>query len=290
MNGETASETARTLVTGMPVRAAPPDSSGGGLPPGLPLQTRPDQVFDIPVENFVRVVSRQTGPVVLDVLLVEHVGADLRPPLDGLLLTTGLGLLLEALLLLPLEQPAAQDRHRLLAVLDLRLAVLAAHDDLLGRATLVDDTYGRVRRIHRLSPRTRGAENVHTDIARVDVHLDAVIDLGHDVDGSETRVTPALRVERAHPHQAVHTTLDRQQPESPFPANDQLRIIDGPRSGVIADQVYQFDLETPPFGEATVHAEEHAGPVGSLVTTGARSDRKNRGTVHMVTLEEGFTV
>src|SRR5690606_38829204 len=116
----------------------PPRASGRHLALRRPLEPRPDQVLDVAVEHLVGVVAHGAGAVVLDVLLVEHVAADLGAPLDGLLLAARLHLLLEAPLLLALEEARAQHRHGLLAVLDLRLAVLAGHDDLLGRARLVD--------------------------------------------------------------------------------------------------------------------------------------------------------
>src|SRR5690625_427753 len=290
MNGETASETARTLVTGPPAHAAPLASSGRCLPPREPLQARPDQVLDVPVEHLAGVVPGKAGAVVLDVLLVEDVGADLRTPLDRLLFAAGLGLLFEALLLLPLEQSAAQNRHGFLAVLDLGLAVLAAHHDLLRRAALVDDAHGRVSRVDRLPTRTGGAEDIHADVARVDVHLDAVVDLGHDIHGGEARVAPALGVERAHPHEAVHAALDGQHAEGALAPHDDLRVVDGTWGRIVADQVDQLNLEAPALGKAPVHAQQHARPVGGLVATGARRDGHDGGALIVIPLEQGLAV
>src|SRR5690554_5197142 len=154
--GETSSEMSRSRMVLLRV----PGSGRHGVL-GMPLQTGPDEVLDVAVQHVVGVVPHGAGAVILDVLLVQHVAADLRAPLDGLLLAARLELLLEPPLLLALEQPRAQHRHGLLAVLDLRLAVLDGDDDLLRRAAPVDHAYGRVGGVDRLPPWTTGAVHVH---------------------------------------------------------------------------------------------------------------------------------
>src|SRR5690554_2324679 len=144
MTGETASAMARMRT---------PRGSSGLAVFGLPFKAGPDQVHDVTIQHVIGVVTRGGGAVILDVLLVQHVAADLRAPLDRLLVAPGLQLFVKPGALLALPEAAAQHGHRLLAVLDLRLAVLAGHDDLVGSPAAPHEPHGGVRGVDRLPAR-----------------------------------------------------------------------------------------------------------------------------------------
>src|SRR5690606_34177509 len=126
------------------------------VPAGLPFEAGPDEIHDVAVQDIVGIVAYAARTMVLHVLLVQDVRADLRAPLDSLLLAARLHLLLQPLAFLAFPQAALEHRHCLLAVLDLRLAVLARHYDLVRRSAAPHETHGGVRRVDRLATRSRG--------------------------------------------------------------------------------------------------------------------------------------
>src|SRR5690606_31821508 len=132
--------------------------------------------------------------------------------------------------------------HGLLPVLDLRLAVLARHHDLVRGAGLERDPHGRVGGVHGLAAGPAGAVDVDPDVLRIDLDVDVVVDLRHDLHRGEGRVAPALGVEGAHPHEAVHAALHAEPAEGPVSPDDHLRVLDPVRGVVVGHDVEDLDV------------------------------------------------
>ena len=141
-------------------------------------------------------VTRRSREVVGADLLRALAGADLRAAVGG-----ELGLLLGEL---GLVEPRAQDLHRALAVLQLRLLVLHRDDDA-GR--LVRDPHRGVGRVDRLAARARRAVDVDLEVVRVDLDVD-VLGLGQHRDGRRRGVDAALRLGLRHALDAVRAALE----------------------------------------------------------------------------------
>src|SRR5690349_25062461 len=60
-----------------------------------------------------------------------------------------------------IEQPGAQNLHRLELVLELRLLILLADDETAGN---VRDAHGRVGRVHALATRARRPKHIDADV------------------------------------------------------------------------------------------------------------------------------
>ncbi len=89
-----------------------------------------DEIVEITFENLREAVDGVADPVIGDPILVEVVSTDSLRSVGGSHLRTTLGGQLSRLLLLfCLQQAGAQDAHRLLAVLQLGLLVLASDFD-----------------------------------------------------------------------------------------------------------------------------------------------------------------
>ena len=87
---------------------------------------RLDDLVEIAVEHPVEGMHRETDAMVGDAIVLEVVRANLLGPPAALHLITTRGRNLGVLpVLLGLQQPRAQDPHRLLLVLELALLVLA---------------------------------------------------------------------------------------------------------------------------------------------------------------------
>src|SRR5436190_22164770 len=103
---------------------------------------RLDDLVEIAVEHAVERVHRETDAVVGDAVVLVVVGADLLGTTATLHLVASRRAHLVGLpVLFGLQQPGAQDAHRLIAVLQLALLVLAGDDKTGG---LVRDSHGRV--------------------------------------------------------------------------------------------------------------------------------------------------
>src|SRR5690606_22269800 len=124
----------------------------------------------------------------------------IAPPDVGLALLERLRLL-APLLLLELVQLRAQLIHRSCLVLVLRAVVLALHD-YTGR--LVSDPDGRLRLVHVLAAGAARAVDVDAQIARIDLDIDIVLDLGRDEYRRKGRMASMPRVERGLAHEPMN--------------------------------------------------------------------------------------
>src|SRR5436190_2398881 len=93
------------------------------------LQAGLEEFVDVAVEDLLRVGALDARAQILDAALVEHVVADLRAPADVRLAGFQRVAFDVALLDLHLVQLRLQHLHRGVAVLVLRAAGLAGHDD-----------------------------------------------------------------------------------------------------------------------------------------------------------------
>src|SRR5205085_646577 len=107
------------------------------------------------------------------------------------------------LLLFEFLQARAQDAHRLLAILYLRLLVLH-RDDESGRQ--VRDANRRVGRVDALSAGARRAEGVYAQVVRVDLHVN-LFGFGEHGDGDGGGVYAPARLCLRHALDAVYAGL-----------------------------------------------------------------------------------
>ena len=164
-----------------------------------------DEHIDIAIHDGLDIARLDVRAVVLDHRVrLEDVGANLATPLDLLLVALELRELSFLLLHLELKELRAQHLEALLAILELGALILALHDDA---RRLVRHADGRRRFVDVLAASARRAVRVDADIRHVDVDLDIVIDLRHDVAGRERRVAARLRVKRRDAHKAMDSLL-----------------------------------------------------------------------------------
>jgi hypothetical protein len=193
--------------------------------------------------------------------LGEVVGADLLCPLAradlGRPRRGELGLLGGELALV---EPGAQDLHRALAVLQLRLLVLHGDDDA-GR--LVGDPHGRVRRVDRLAAGSGRAVDVDLQVVGVDVDVD-LLRLGQHGDGGRRGVDAPLRLRLGDALHAVRAALELEHRVGAVAAHlERVRaVVGGERLGG----------EAAALGVAGEHAVEVAGPQRGLVPARAGAD------------------
>ena len=164
---------------------------------------------------------------------------------------------------LNLIQPRPQHAHALLAVLDLRFLILAAHHRV-GRQ--MRNPHRRIRRIHALPARPRRAERIDAQVLGLDldVHL---LGLRQHRHRNRRGVHAPLRLRRRNPLHAVHARLvlqlrihvvafdDRRHVLQPVP-NPRLRLRQ------------HLDLPLVLLGEAHIHAEHLRHKQRCLVSAG----------------------
>src|SRR5258706_333892 len=168
------------------------------------LEARGDEIVEISVEHPLRVAFFHAGAQVLDARLVEHVGADLVPPLDvglGGLELVAVGLELAQF---QLVQARFQHRHGLRAVAVLRAIILALYHDARRQ---MRDAHRRIGLVDVLAARARRAVSVDAQVRGIDRDFDVLVHLGIDEHAREGRVTARVRIERGLAHQAVHAVF-----------------------------------------------------------------------------------
>ena len=137
-------------------------------------------------------------------VLRKVVGADLLTAIPAANLRFALpGKLSLLALKLHFVETRAQNSHRLLAILDLRLFVLAAHNRIRRN---VRDAHRRVSGVHRLASRTRRAESIDANVLRLDLNVD-VLRLGQHGHGYSRSVHSSLLLRFGNTLDAVHAAL-----------------------------------------------------------------------------------
>src|SRR6267154_4030321 len=173
------------------------------------LEARGDEIVEVAVEHPLRVALLHAGTQVLDARLVEHVGANLVPPLDiglGGLELVAVGLVLAQF---QLVQARFQHRHGLRAVAVLRAIILALYHDACRQ---MRDAHRRIGLVDVLATRARRAVGIDAQVRGIDRDFDVLVHLGIDEHAREGRVAARVRIERGLAHQAVHAVLGAQVP------------------------------------------------------------------------------
>jgi len=170
----------------------------------------------------------------------------------------GLDLILlgSALTHFKLEQSSAQHLHGLVAVTVLRPIVLALHDDT---ARMVGDSHRRFGLVHVLAARARGAEHIDSQIRRVDIHFDRVIDFGVNVDRCERSVSSATGVERGFAHETMDAGFGTQKTVRVFAFNLDGCALDA--SHIAGRFFQQLGFEAFAFAVAQILTKQHLRPV-----------------------------
>ena len=231
--------------------------------------------LELAVEHPVEVVRGVADAVVGDPVFLEVVRADALAAVDGAHLrrTAGPGRG-SSRLAGRRQQPGTQDAQRRLLVLQLALLVLAGDD---GAGRKVGDAHRGVGGVDALAARAGGAEDVDTQIVRVDLDVD-VFGLGQDEHAGGAGVQPALRLGDGDALHAVHASLVLQ------PAEDARAGSLGPQreTDVLVAAEVAFgrveNLRRPPgpLGETQIHAQQIAGEEGRLLAALTGLDLQDR--------------
>jgi hypothetical protein len=120
----------------------------------------------------------------------------------------------------------------------------------------------------------RRPERVDPDLVPVELDLDVLVGLGHDLDQGEGRLAAVLGVVGADPDEAVDATLGAQPAIGEPPGDGDRGALDARLlAGLGVDHV---GLEPVALAPAQVHPQEHVGPVGRLGPARAGADRHDR--------------
>ncbi len=141
----------------------------------------------------VELIERQIDAMVGDAVLREVIGPDPLAAVAGAdQVAAGIGAGLVLALLLSLEDPAAQDAHRLFVVFRLAAAVLALHFQLVGRALLVPDAHGGLGLVDVLAAGAAGPHPFPFDVRILDLDGN-LVRLRQNGDGGRRGVNAPLR-------------------------------------------------------------------------------------------------
>ena len=106
------------------------------------------------------------------------------------------------LLLLQKIQLCFEHLHRFILVLMLRTLVLALYDN--PRRDMRDTDRGR-RLVDVLSACPARTVRIDTQIVHIDLDIDILLDIRHDITAHERCLTLARRIERGNPNKTVYT-------------------------------------------------------------------------------------
>src|SRR5207244_4273203 len=121
---------------------------------------------------------------------------------------------------------------------------------------------------------TLGSEGVHPDLVPVQLDLDVVVDLGHDLDEGEGRLAPVLSVEGADAHEPVDAPLSAQPAVGAATLDSDRDALEAGLLTLLL--VDDLGLPAVPLRPAQVHPQEHRSPIGRLRAARARADAQDR--------------
>ena len=136
-----------------------------------------------------------------------------------------------------------------------------------------------------LAAGTRGAVHLHLDILGADVHLNGVVQLGHNLQRSKAGLAAGVGVKGRDTHQTVHAVLALEQAVG-------VGALDHHRSALQAGFVAVLIVQHL-HGHAVclcplvVHAVEHLGPVLCLGAAGACVEGQDGVAVVVLTVQHG---
>ena len=226
-----------------------------------------DAVLDVAVHEGREVVDRVVDAVVGDAPLRVVVGADLGRAVTRRDHRLALrGDLVEVLRVFEVEDARAQLLEGLVEVLELRLLVLALHDDARGDVGQAD---GRVGRVDRLSAGARGAEDVLADVVHRDFDVE-LLGFGQHGHRGGRRVHAALRLGLRDALYAVHARLVLERAVDVLSRDLHDDLLVSARGALRG----RGDLVAPPLrlDVLGVHAQQVAGEECGLVAARAAAD------------------
>ncbi len=136
-------------------------------------------------------------------------------------------------------------------------------------------------------PGAGGAEDVDADVALGgDVDLGRLLHERDDLDRGEGRLALVGRAERADPGEAMGAGLDRERAERVRRVDLERRGLDARALGV--GRVHDLHGILVALGPAQVHAQQHLGEVGGVVSARTRADRDDRGALVVLAVEQGL--
>src|SRR2546427_457192 len=136
---------------------------------------RLQQLRQVAVDDGIELIKRQVDAVIGEAVLREIVGADTFAAVARADLALALvGADFVKLLLLALEEPAAEDAHGPLEVFVLAALVLALDFHFLGGAALVPDADGAFGLVDVLAPGAAGPHPLPFDFRVLDLDLDLI--------------------------------------------------------------------------------------------------------------------
>ena len=190
--------------------------------------------------------------------------------------------LVHVLLLCDLVQLRFQHLHRIVTVLELAALRLAADHDAGG---LVDQTHCRRGLVDVLAAGTRGAEHLHLDIFRADVHLNGVVQLRHDLQRGKAGLAAGIGVKRRHAHQAVHAILALEQAVGVGALHHHGSAL---HAGFVTILVIQhFHRHAVCLCPLVVHTVQHFCPVLCLGAAGTGMEGEDGVAVVVLTVQHG---
>ena len=190
---------------------------------------------------------------------MKHIAADLRPPLDLLLLALELRLLLLTFLQFQVIQTRFQDTEGVLPVVQLRTRLGILHH-YPGRDML--HPHSGLDLVHVLSACAAGPVCVPLQIGRIDLYLDRVIDKRVHEHRRECSLSLALGIERRDTHQTVHPALGLQITEGIVPFELHCDRLD---PGILPFEfIGDCHLVAVTLPPAHIHTHQHRGPVVGL--------------------------
>ena len=141
----------------------------------------------------------------------------------------------------------------------LRALGLALHHNARGT---VGETHRRIGLVDVLTPGATGAIGIHAQVRRVDLDVDAVVDLRRDEHRGKRGMAPIARIERRFAHQAMHAGFGAQPTEGVGAVEADRGAFD--TGHFAARGLDQLRGKSLGFAPAQIHAQEHFGPVLSF--------------------------
>ena len=190
--------------------------------------------------------------------------------------------LIHVLLLGDLVQLCLQHFHRVVAVLELAALGLAADHDAGG---LMDESDSGRSLVDVLAAGTGGAVDLHLDVLRADVHLDGVVQLGHDFQRSKAGLTAGVGVKGRDAHQTVDAVLALEQAVGVGTLDHHGSTL---HAGLVAVLIIQdLDGHAVSLRPLVVHTVEHLGPVLCLGAASACVEGQDGIAVVVLTVQHG---
>ena len=190
--------------------------------------------------------------------------------------------LVHMLLLGDLVELCLQHLHGVVAVLELAALGLAADHDAGG---LMDESDGGGGLVDVLAACAGGAVDLHLDVLGADVHLNGVVQLGHDLQRGKAGLTAGVGVERRDAHQTVDAVLALEQAVGVGALDHHGSAL---HAGLVAVLIVQH-LHGHAVGlrPLVVHPVEHLGPVLRLGAAGTGVEGQDGVAVVVLAVQHG---